>query len=259
MDEYSPPKAAAINFHEERAEAFSQRYRQFESDAFRSTFTYGRRKINQLIDDKIAGLPIGAALLDVGCGTGFDLKRFAARGHRVTGIEPSTAMREFAIAENPHTEIIAGDIENIPLPDASFDLVLSIEVLRYLKNSRRAFQELRRVARPGATVIVTVAPLLSLNGYPLVHALTSRIGVHGFAKVRQSFTTAAATAREARAAGFSTVEVVGVFFGPWHLLGRLSPSALASALRRFEPLDDWLGRRPALRDTANHLVVIAHR
>jgi ubiquinone/menaquinone biosynthesis C-methylase UbiE len=201
----SPDKQAAIRFHHENAGLFDARYHDFEADPYTSTFTYGRRKVDAIIDAELKDLPVGSTLLDVGCGTGFDLKRFTSRGFRVTGIEPAEAMRRMAQANNPTASIIPGDIERLPLPDATFDVVLCIEVVRYLHSPRLALRELARVTKPGGVTIVTAAPLLSLNAYALVHTFTSRIHVPGFAKVRQSFTTAARAAADARAAGFATV------------------------------------------------------
>lgn len=49
----------------------------------------------------------------------------------------------------------------------------------------------------------------------------------------------------------------GALFGPWHLLGRISPRTLSRALRRFQPTDEHLADRPLLRDLTSHLVIIA--
>jgi len=181
------------------------------------------------------------------------------RGFRVAGLEPSPSMREEALANNPGTEIIDGDIESMPFADASFDLAIAIEVVRYLEDPARAFGELARVLRPGGTAIVTATPLLSIGGYALVHAVTSRVTVPTFQKCKQSFMTTVSARRTARAAGFSSVDVHGAFFGPWHAVGRLSPRMLGWALRAVEPIDDLLSDRWPLRDFANHLVIVARR
>jgi len=255
----SPNKLAAIRFHHENADLFEARYHEFEADPYGSTFTYGRRKVDAIIDSTLADFPAGSELLDVGCGTGFDLKRFTSRGFKVSGVEPAEAMRTLAQANNPTATIIPGDIERLPLPDATFDVVLCIEVIRYLGKPNLALRELARVTKPGGVAVITAAPLLSLNMYALINAVTSRIRVPGFAHVHQTFTTAARVRADIRSGGFANVEVFGVFFGPWHVVGRISRSALAPALRRFEPLDDWLGRRRPIRDLANHLVIVARR
>ena len=185
------------------------------------------------------------------------MHRLKDQGFDVVGLEPAEGMREVARRENPGVEIVDGDIEHLPFPDGSFDLVLCIEVIRYFERPDRALSEIRRVLRPGGTAIITAAPLLSLSGYALVNVVTSRISIPTFTKVRVSFMTVAGARRAARKAGFGSVVVHGVFLGPWHLLGRISPRTLSRALRRFEPIDDRLADRPLLRDLTNHLVIIA--
>jgi SAM-dependent methyltransferase len=252
-------KERAIDLHTEQAGEFAARYRQLHEDPYRSTFTYGRKKIEELLDRVLGDLPRGARVLDAGCGTGFTVQRLREHGYEAVGVEPSAGMREQAIANNPGVRILDGDIEHLPLPDSELDAVVCIEVLRYLKDPSTALRELARVLKPGGTAFITVAPLLSLNGFSLVNAVTSRVSIPTFTKFKHSFMTVASAERSARDAGFASVEVHGLFIGPFHALGRLSSRALATVLRKYEPIDELLAGRAALRDLANHLVVVARR
>jgi ubiquinone/menaquinone biosynthesis C-methylase UbiE len=252
-------KTRAVELHTEQAGEFVARYQQWKEDPYRSTFTYGRKKIEELLERELQTLPAGATILDVGCGTGFNVRRLGDRGFTISGIEPSPAMRREAIATNPGVSIIDADIEAIPLPDASFDAVLAIEVVRYLRDPSRAFAELVRVTRPGGLIFVTGAPLLSLNGYSLINLVTGRVKIPTFTKVRHSFLTAAGAEHLARDAGCSSVRVHGAFLGPFHVLGRISPAVLGGVLRRYEALDQRLADQPLLRDLSNHLVIVARR
>ncbi len=68
----------------------------------------------------------GRTLVDLGCGTGFWLPRYAAGAARVIGIEPDPALRAKAAARIqglPRAEVAAGSAEHIPLPDRSADVV----------------------------------------------------------------------------------------------------------------------------------------
>jgi ubiquinone/menaquinone biosynthesis C-methylase UbiE len=252
-------KVRAIDLHTETAGEFEQRYHALAEDPYRSTFTYGRKKIEELIDRELAGWPAGRRALDVGCGTGFNVSRLMARGFDVSGVEPAPGMRARAEAANPGAKILDGDAENLPFPDASFDLVISIEVIRYLKTPDRALSEMARVLKPGGLAIVTAAPKLSLNGYALINTVTSRVKVPTFTRVKHSFMTTRDAEQAALRAGFSRADVHGVFLGPWHGLGRFAPKALALALRALEPIDDRLSDKPPLRDLANHIVLVARR
>jgi SAM-dependent methyltransferase len=60
---------------------------------------------------------------------------------------------------------VFGDAVRLPFPDATFDLVLAVEVLEHLPDPATAIDELARVARPGATA------LLSVPSEPLWRAL----------------------------------------------------------------------------------------
>jgi ubiquinone/menaquinone biosynthesis C-methylase UbiE len=252
-------KLRAVELHSEQAEEFQARYEAMAKDPYRSTFTYGRRKIEGLIDAVTGPLPPGTRALDVGCGTGFNLQRLRLRGYDVTGVEPATAMRERAQVANPGVRIADGDIENLPFEDQSFELVLAIEVIRYLADPQHALHELARVLRPGGIAIVTAAPLFSLNGYALINAVTSRVKIPTFTKVKHSFVTERSARRAMHRAGFRQVAVHGRFLGPWQGLLRLAPRALPHVLRTLEPLDDALSDVWLLRDLTNHLILVGRR
>jgi len=255
----SEHKSYAVAVQGSKATAFERDYKEFNERPYGSTFVYGRRKIERIIEPVLLSFPPGARAVDVGCGTGFNLRRLHDRGFDVTGVEPSVELRSIAAADNPAVQILDGDIENLPLESGTFDLVLVIEVVRYLADPSRALAELARVLRPGGVAIVTVAPRWSLNGYAAVNQVTARVKVPGFTQLRQSFMSERSGIRAMQAAGFSSVEVHGAFVGPWQILGRLAPETLAPALRKWEPLDDTISDRPVLRDLSNHLVLIGRK
>jgi SAM-dependent methyltransferase len=102
----------------------------------------------------------GLDVLDVGCGQGIDLYRYARHGARVTGIDLTPrhvelARSHLAAVELPAT-VVEGDAERLPFADASFDRVSSNGVLHHTPDLPAALREIRRVLRPRglATVIV---------------------------------------------------------------------------------------------------------
>jgi SAM-dependent methyltransferase len=102
----------------------------------------------------------GEDILDAGCGTGslsFALSRRIKAGN-ITGIDFSPIYVEYAnqINHDPRIVFQAGDICALPFADRSFDRVLSLLVLHFVPQTERATAELRRVARPGATVAAAV-------------------------------------------------------------------------------------------------------
>ncbi len=255
----SSEKQRAIEIHDQDAVVFDDRYRRLEADPYSSTFTYGRKKISKLLDREVAGLPKGAQVLDAGCGTGYEIARLASRGFSVVGLEAAESMLVLARKQNPQATIIAGDVENLPFPSNSFDMVIAIEVIRYFRNSLETLSEMARVTRPGGKIFVTAAPLLSLNGYALINLITSRIKLPTFSKIKHFFLTERRARRLMDQAGLRDIVVHGAFLGPWHPLGRLSPNALSRALRRWERTDDALADRAVFRDLSNHLIIVANK
>ncbi len=102
----------------------------------------------------------GKRVLDVGCGQGIDLARYAQGGARATGLDLTPRHVELA---NAHLaalglpgEAIGGDGEQLPVPDGSFDRVSSTGGLHHTPDMDAALREIVRVLAPGgvATVIV---------------------------------------------------------------------------------------------------------
>jgi ubiquinone/menaquinone biosynthesis C-methylase UbiE len=103
----------------------------------------------------------GASLLDVGCGTGEDVRDLAQlvgpRG-RVVGVDVSGAM--IAEAKKRHVsselpvEFVEGDAQNLTFPDASFDRCRTERMLMHLDDPEKALAEMVRVVRPGGKVVV---------------------------------------------------------------------------------------------------------
>lgn len=79
---------------------------------------------------KYAALSPGAAVVDIGCGTGISSRRFAKHGYRVTGIEPNAAMRQKAI-DAGECSYMEGDAGNTGLPDACCDLIICAQALHW--------------------------------------------------------------------------------------------------------------------------------
>src|SRR6185295_5534455 len=82
---------------------------------------YGRlvdRIETGLILERLAQLPPGASLLEIGCGTGWFGRALAQRGFRVAGLDPSVAMLARAQGRFP---LVRGDAARLPFAERSFD------------------------------------------------------------------------------------------------------------------------------------------
>jgi SAM-dependent methyltransferase len=102
----------------------------------------------------------GDAVLDVGCGTGalaFAV-RDAVRTARVTGIDLSAAYVTHANDENTEERVrfMTGDAQALSFSDARFDRTISLLVLNFIPDPRRALTEMIRVTKPGGVVSAAV-------------------------------------------------------------------------------------------------------
>jgi ubiquinone/menaquinone biosynthesis C-methylase UbiE len=103
----------------------------------------------------------GKDLLEVGCGIGTDLVRFAKGGALVTGVDLSKtaidlAAKNFAWSGVAAQELRVANGEALPYPDASFDVVYGHGVLQYTADARALVAECQRVLRPGGEAIFMV-------------------------------------------------------------------------------------------------------
>jgi SAM-dependent methyltransferase len=102
----------------------------------------------------------GRQVLEVGCGAGVDLARFAKGGARVTGVDLAPSAIDLARA-NFEQQGLRGDFrvangEQLPFEDGSFDLVFAHGVVQYTASPERLVEEGRRVLKPGGEAIFQV-------------------------------------------------------------------------------------------------------
>ena len=106
----------------------------------------------------------GRTLLDLGCGTGFHLPRWAAEpgaAARVVGVEPHPDLLALArrrtrrlAAPDGVVELLSGTAQRIPLPDASVDVVHARWAYFFGPGCEPGLPELARVTRRGGTAFV---------------------------------------------------------------------------------------------------------
>lgn len=94
----------------------------------------------------------GQRILDVGCGVGMYLRAFAQFTPHVHGVEIDLARAQKARETSPHVSVAPA--EQLPFPDAAFDVVLLHEVIEHVSDDAQALSEACRVTRPGGHVIV---------------------------------------------------------------------------------------------------------
>ncbi|WP_407159532.1 methyltransferase domain-containing protein [Bradyrhizobium sp. STM 3557] len=93
------------------------------------------------------GASAGAAVVDLGAGTGKFTKLLARLGASVTAIEPVDAMREQLVQAVPGVRALPGSAERMPLEDACVDAVACAQAFHWFANEA-ALREIHRVLRP---------------------------------------------------------------------------------------------------------------
>ena len=106
---------------------------------------------------RMAALPPGATVVDIGCGAGMDLMLAASAvgpSGKAIGIDMTEPMAERARASAralgyAHVEVRAGDALDLPVDSESADFVITNGVLNLAPDKRQAFGEVFRILKPG--------------------------------------------------------------------------------------------------------------
>ena len=102
-------------------------------------------------------LAFGKGVLDIGCGEGYGSDLLASVAKRVTAIDISVAAVAYASAKyrRRNLKFVCASAADIPLPDASIDLVASFETIEHHDEHRQMLAEIRRVLRPDGVLIIS--------------------------------------------------------------------------------------------------------
>ncbi len=113
----------------------------------------GLRSIRQRLLQEAHG-----KVLEIGSGTGANFLHYdPERVQCVIAVEPAEQMRRRSLAKVEAVvpvEVVAAGAENLPFPDAFFDTVVGTLVFCTIPDPEKALQEVRRVCKPGGTVLI---------------------------------------------------------------------------------------------------------
>lgn len=98
----------------------------------------------------------GTAVLDVGCGAGRFCRLAADRGARVSGLDATSEFVAITAERVPEGSFEVGEMEDLPWPDDSFDVVTGFNSFFLAADMVGALREARRVARPGGKLAMTI-------------------------------------------------------------------------------------------------------
>jgi ubiquinone/menaquinone biosynthesis C-methylase UbiE len=153
---------------------------------------------------------------DVGCGNGFDLRQLVPQGRcrHAIGLDLSAGMLRSLedLRRSGRLWLVQADAQQLPLPDGSVDVAMAMHMLYHVPDIPAAVRELRRITKPGGTVLAsTNGPGSLAEIHDLLDAAVSRqLGRPVRAMPAVSFTTqtgAAMLSREFSSVTLRTYEV----------------------------------------------------
>ncbi|HOW27110.1 MAG TPA: arsenite methyltransferase [Elusimicrobiota bacterium] len=166
-----------------------------DSSSFSETLGYKKKDLDTIPESAdlglgcgnpvaLASLKPGETVLDLGSGAGIDCflaaKKVGARG-RVIGVDMtpemvSKARRNAKRAGIRNVEFRLGEIERLPLPDDSVDIVLSNCVINLATDKEKAWTEIHRVLKPGGRVSISDMVLLKRLPKPVEKSAKAYVG-----------------------------------------------------------------------------------
>lgn len=117
----------------------------------------------------------GGDVADIGTGGGRVLRHLSGHARRLWGVDPSRSMRELArrrVGTRAVVALVDGGFADLPLPDASVDLVVSAFAYQTSeeRGGKRGLAEIRRILRPGTRALLAV-------GNPATATYLRRLGL----------------------------------------------------------------------------------
>jgi ubiquinone/menaquinone biosynthesis C-methylase UbiE len=152
----------------------------------------------------------GETVLDLGSGAGIDCflaARAVGAGGRVIGVDMTPAMIDRARAAaarsgHANVEFRLGEIEHLPVADASVDLIISNCVVNLSPEKAQVFREALRVLKPGGRLVVSDLVWLRPMPESIRGRVDALVGCVAGASLKDEYLTLM------RAAGFQSVEVL---------------------------------------------------
>ena len=212
------------------------------------------------------GARSGDRILDVGCGPGFyitELLEAVGREGAVAGVDMLAVAAKRA-AGHGNVEFHEADATSLPVPDASFERAVCVQVLEYVRDVPAALAEVHRVLRPGARMLVWDVDWATVSWHAIDRQLARRV-LAAWDKHLTHPCLPRTLAAQLRDAGFADVRMDAHAFATAELIPDAYGGSLVPLLEQYvaeqggmsqEEAKAWAGEQRELGDRGEFFLTV---
>lgn len=110
---------------------------------------------HEVVYQRLAPRCVGADVLEAGCGEGYGADLIAGVARRVIAVDYDEAAVAHVRARYPRVDVMQANLAQLPLPDASVDIVVNFQVIEHLWDQTQFVVECARVLRPSGLLMMS--------------------------------------------------------------------------------------------------------
>ncbi|OIN82740.1 class I SAM-dependent methyltransferase [Mycobacterium malmoense] len=159
---------------------------------------------HQVVYQRLAPRCAGREVLEAGCGEGYGADLIAGVARRVVAVDYDAAAVAHVRGRYPRVEVMRANLAELPLPDASVDVVVNFQVIEHLWDQSQFVAECARVLRPSGVLMVSTPNRITFSpgrDTPINPFHTRELNADELTELLVG-------------AGFSDVSMCGLFHGP---------------------------------------------
>ena len=198
----------------------------------------------------VLGARPGDSILDVGCGPGFyvtELAEAVGREGSVVGLDASADMVAVAAKRaegHDNVTFHEADATSLPIPDASFDRAVCVQVLEYVRDVPAALAEMHRVLCPGGRILVWDVDWATVSWHAIDRQLMRQV-LAAWDKHLTHPSLPQTFAAQLRNAGFQGVRMDAHVFATTELVPDAYGGSLVSLLEQYVAEQGGISRQEA--------------